>query len=63
MSISHGRETVQTSSYASLLGIPVELLSLIAYILIFISLRLPGERSLAGYALGLIAVVFTFYLT
>ena len=30
--ISHGCETVQTSSYASLVGIPVALLGLISYV-------------------------------
>ncbi len=62
--ISHGCETVQTSRYASLLGAPVALLGLISYVLIFILLRLPGERSLlAGYALTLIAFAFSMYLT
>jgi uncharacterized membrane protein len=62
--ISHGCETVQTSRYASLLGMPVALLGLISYVLIFISLRLPGERSLlGGYALTLIAFAFSVYLT
>ena len=62
--ISHGCETVQTSSYASLLGIPVALLGLVSYLLIFVSLRLPGERQLlGGYALTLIAFAFSVYLT
>lgn len=62
--ISHGCETVQTSRYASLLGMPVALLGLISYVLIFVSLRLPGERSLLwGYALTLIAFTFSMYLT
>jgi uncharacterized membrane protein len=62
--ISHGCETVQTSSYASLLGVPVALLGLISYVLIFVSLRLPGERPLlGGYALTLIAFAFSMYLT
>lgn len=62
--ISHGCETVQRSSYASLLGIPVALLGLVSYLLIFVSLRLPGERQLlGGYALTLIAFAFSVYLT
>ena len=62
--ISHGCETVQTSSYASLLGIPVALLGLITYVLILISLRTPGENGLlAGYALTLIGFGFSVYLT
>lgn len=62
--ISQGCETVQTSSYATLLGTPVALLGLVCYVLIFVSLRLPGERSLlAGHALTLIAFAFSTYLT
>ena len=62
--ISHGCETVQTSSYASLLGIPVALLGLIAYALILLSLRMRGEWPLlGGYALTVIAFAFSAYLT
>jgi uncharacterized membrane protein len=62
--ISHGCETVQTSSYSTLLGIPVALLGLISYVLILISLRVPGERALlGGYALTLVAFAFSVYLT
>jgi uncharacterized membrane protein len=62
--ISHGCETVQTSSYASLVGIPVALLGLISYVLIFVSLRIRGERALlGGSALTLISFAFSVYLT
>jgi uncharacterized membrane protein len=62
--ISHGCETVQTSRYAGLIGIPVALLGLITYIAVFISLRLRGDRPLlAGYSLTLIAFAFSVYLT
>jgi uncharacterized membrane protein len=62
--ISHGCESVQTSSYASLLGVPVALLGLISYALILVSLRIRGERALlGGYALSLIAFTFSVYLT
>jgi uncharacterized membrane protein len=62
--ISHGCETVQTSRYASLLGVPVALLGLITYVLILVSLRMRGERALlGGYALTLIAFLFSIYLT
>jgi uncharacterized membrane protein len=62
--ISHGCETVQTSAYADLLGIPVALLGLITYVVIFVSLRLRGERPLlTSYALTLIAFAFSVYLT
>jgi hypothetical protein len=62
--ISHGCETVQTSSYASLLGVPVAPLGLISYALILLSVRMRGERALlGGYALTLIAFTFSVYLT
>jgi uncharacterized membrane protein len=62
--VSHGCETVQTSSYASLLGIPVALLGLISYALILLSLQMDGERALlGGYGLTLIAFAFSVYLT
>ena len=62
--ISHGCETVQSSSYASLLGVPVALLGLISYLLIFTSLFLRDERTqLAGYALVVTAFAFSAYLT
>jgi uncharacterized membrane protein len=62
--ISHGCETVQTSSYAYLAGLPVALLGLIAYVLILATLRGHGENAfLAGYILTLIAFGFSVYLT
>jgi len=62
--ISHGCETVQTSSYASLFGIPVALLGLITYLLILVSLGMRGERALlGGYALTAIGFAFSVYLT
>jgi uncharacterized membrane protein len=62
--VSHGCETVQTSAYATLLGVPVALLGLISYVVIFISLLLRGDRPLlTGYALTLIAFAFSVYLT
>jgi uncharacterized membrane protein len=62
--ISHGCETVQTSSYASLFAIPVALLGLITYVLILICLGLPEERGLlSGYALTVIGLGFSVYLT
>ena len=61
--ISHGCETVQTSRYASLLGVPVALLGLISYLLVLVSFRVRGERALiAGCALTLIAFAFSIYL-
>jgi uncharacterized membrane protein len=62
--ISHGCETVQTSSYAFLAGIPVALLGLITYVLILATLRLRGENAfLAGYILTLVGFGFSLYLT
>ena len=62
--ISHGCETVQTSRYASLVGVPVALLGLISYLLIFASLCVRDDRSqLPGYALVVTAFVFSAYLT
>lgn len=62
--ISHGCETVQTSRYASLVGVPVAVLGLATYVLILISLRMRGERALlGGYALTLIGFGFSVYLT
>ena len=62
--ISHGCETVQTSRYASLVGIPVALLGLMSYVAILITLRIRDERALlTGHALTLIAFGFSAYLT
>jgi uncharacterized membrane protein len=62
--ISHGCETVQTSSYARLAGIPVALLGLITYALILVSLRIrDGRVQLGGYVLTLIGFGFSAYLT
>jgi uncharacterized membrane protein len=62
--VSTGCETVQTSAYASLFGIPVALIGLITYVLILLTLRLPAERGLlSGYVLTLIGFGFSVYLT
>ena len=62
--ISHGCETVQTSSYAFLAGVPVALLGLITYLVILITLRTPGYNALlTGYVLTLIGFGFSLYLT
>jgi uncharacterized membrane protein len=62
--ISHGCETVQTSRYASLAGVPVALLGLITYVLVLVSLLMRGEGPLlGGYALTLVAFLFSAYLT
>lgn len=62
--VSGGCETVQTSRWASLLGIPVALLGLITYTLILASLRARGDGALlGGYGLTLVAFAFSVYLT
>jgi uncharacterized membrane protein len=62
--ISHGCETVQTSSYAYLAGVPVALLGLLTYVLILITLRMHGNNALlTGYVLTLIGIGFSLYLT
>ena len=62
--ISHGCETVQTSQYASLLGVPVALLGLLSYAIVFITSLLRGERAmLVGFGLSLTAFAFSVYLT
>jgi uncharacterized membrane protein len=62
--ISHGCETVQTSSYASLVGLPVAILGLMTYVLILATLRFQGENAfLASYILTLIGLSFSIYLT
>jgi uncharacterized membrane protein len=62
--ISHGCETVQTSSYAYLVGVPVALLGLLTYVLILITLRRHGNHALlTGCVLTLIGFGFSLYLT
>jgi uncharacterized membrane protein len=62
--ISHGCETVQTSSYAHLAGVPVALLGLLNYLLILVTLRTRGDNALlTGYVLTVIGFGFSLYLT
>jgi uncharacterized membrane protein len=61
---SHGCERVQSSSYASLAGIPVAVLGLAGYAAIAIALIAPGERArLAAAALAVSGFGFSAYLT
>jgi len=59
-----GCETVQSSSYSKLDGIPVALLGLIGYVSILGSLAIRGDvgRS-AGFGVALIGFLFSMYLT
>jgi uncharacterized membrane protein len=61
---SGGCETVQSSTYAKLDGIPVPVLGLLGYISILFSLALRGDMGrLAGFGLALIGFGFSAYLT
>ena len=61
---SGGCETVQTSSYAKLAGVPVPLLGLIGYLGILASLFFRGETGrLVTAGLALVGFGFSLYLT
>ncbi len=58
-----GCETVQSSSYAEVLGVPVAVLGLLGYVLIGATALLASpEARAAGAALALTAVAFSGYL-
>jgi uncharacterized membrane protein len=63
--LAHGGcETVQSSDYAKLAGVPVALLGLIGYAGILVTLLLPVELGVAGGAvLAMIGFGFSAYLT
>jgi uncharacterized membrane protein len=62
--ISHGCETVQTSGYASLAGVPVALLGLLTYLLILVTLARHSDNALLTCnVLTLIGFGFSLYLT
>jgi uncharacterized membrane protein len=55
---------VQTSEWSKLAGIPVAVLGLVGYAVIFVSLFVPGEEALiAGALTSLIGFGFSAYLT
>jgi uncharacterized membrane protein len=57
-------EKVQASEWSKLAGVPVALLGLIGYAVIFVSLFVPGEEALiAGALTSLIGFGFSAYLT
>ena len=61
---SGGCETVQSSRYAKLAGIPVATIGLAGYVLIFGSVWVRGELAkLAGAGLALVGLGFSAYLT
>jgi uncharacterized membrane protein len=62
--IAHGCHKVQTSEYAKLAGVPVALLGLFGYIIIFASLLIEGEAArMAGALTALVGFGFSMYLT
>jgi uncharacterized membrane protein len=61
---SGGCETVQSSRYAKLDGVPVATLGLAGYIGILITLWIRGELGrAAGFGLALVGFLFSMYLT
>jgi uncharacterized membrane protein len=61
---SGGCETVQSSRYAKLGGIPVPVLGLVGYVAILGSLAIRGEAGrMAGFGFALIGFLFSLYLT
>ncbi|MGZ4173365.1 MAG: vitamin K epoxide reductase family protein [Solirubrobacteraceae bacterium] len=57
-------ETVQSSSYAKLAGIPVPVLGVLGYISILVSLALRGDVGrLASCGFALVGFLFSAYLT
>jgi uncharacterized membrane protein len=60
---SGGCETVQRSSYAEIVGLPVALLGLVAYIVIAVTTILRGEAArVATAAIALTGFLFSAYL-
>lgn len=60
---SSGCETVQESEYATLVGIPVAVLGLLAYVAILVTALVPGQAAAAvGAALALSGVAFSAWL-
>lgn len=57
-------ETVQSSRYAKLAGVPVPVLGLIGYVSIFLTLWVRGDLGrVAGFGLALGGFLFSGYLT
>ena len=60
---SGGCETVQSSRYAEVLGVPVAVLGLGAYLALLATAVVPGERArVVGVSLALAAFGFSWYL-
>jgi uncharacterized membrane protein len=57
-------ETVQSSPYAELSGVPVALLGLIGYVVILLALAIPGDLGrMVGFGVALVGFGFSMYLT
>lgn len=57
-------QTVQSSTYSKVAGIPVALLGLIGYVALLASLRVRGELGrMAGFGISLLGFAFSMYLT
>jgi uncharacterized membrane protein len=62
--IAHGCEKVQTSEWSKLAGVPVALLGLLTYVVIFGALLLRQElAALVAAAASLVGLGFSAYLT
>jgi uncharacterized membrane protein len=57
-------ETVQSSTWSKVDGIPVAVLGLVGYFTILVSLAVPGDLGrFAGFGVALIGFLFSMYLT
>jgi uncharacterized membrane protein len=61
---SGGCETVQTSSYATIFGVPVAVIGLVGYTGLLLSASLRGELGVyLGFLVALVGTLFSAYLT
>ena len=61
---SGGCETVQSSSYATILGVPVAVVGLVGYSGLLLSASLRGEVGIyLGFLVALVGALFSAYLT
>jgi uncharacterized membrane protein len=64
LSGSGGCETVQSSSYATIFGVPVAVVGLVGYSGLLFSASLRGEVGIyLGFLVALVGVLFSAYLT
>jgi uncharacterized membrane protein len=61
---SGGCETVQSSRYATILGVPVSVVGVLGYVSLLFSAMLRGEVGVyLGFLIALVGTLFSFYLT